>query len=235
MQVSLGRQSAVIAIFLALAGTGFEAKGAAAEIEAVANAYAVAAAEALGLANVAVSVQPTDPRLNFQPCTGPVKVLDDGGGLKGGRMVLRVGCPDGAAWSVYVPVLVKHEVSIYRFRRNMDAGESLGPQDLVSEWVPGHLLPMQAVTDPESLMGMALVRGVSAGSVVGAGLFRAKPAVEQGQRVTIVASREGFQISMEGVALESGTAGELVQVKNLNSGKALQGRVLSPGVVEVGM
>jgi len=234
MRESTGIRRLAFAIFLTMLGAWCHAQSAASEIEAVAAAYAASAAEALGLNKVVVSVQAVDPRLKLAACSSPVKVLDDGGGLKSGRMVLRVGCPDLTAWSVYVPVLVRYEVSVYRFRRNMVAGESLGLQDLVQEWVPGHSQPMQAVTNPDSLLGMALIRGVSAGSLAASSMFRIRPVVEQGQRVTIRATGEGLQISMEGIALGSGITGDLVQVKNLSSGKALEGRIVAPGMVEVG-
>lgn len=205
-----------------------------ADIEALAAAHASAAAEQAGLARVQVTVQPLDARLQRPACPGGLQVLDEGAGLKGGRMVLKIGCSNPASWSVYVPVAVAYEMPVYRFRRSMQAGEVLALADLEQAWVPGHLQPPQAVSDAGPYAGMLLARGVSAGSVLEAGALRQRPAVDQGQQVTIRVQRGGLQISMDGVALQSGLAGALIQVRNLSSGKALQARVVAPGLVEVG-
>lgn len=206
----------------------------ASEIETLAATHAAAAAQRSGLADAEVAVQRLDARLLRPTCPGGLQVLDEGAGLKAGRMVLRIGCSNPASWSVYVPVRVTYEVAVFRFRRNMQAGETLAIADLVQDRVPGHAQPPQAVTDAAPLVGMVLARGVAAGSLLDAGQLRQRTAVDQGQQVSIRVQRGGLQISMDGIALQSGITGALIQVRNLSSGKAIQARVVGPGLVEVG-
>ncbi len=230
----MGKQIWAWGVVGLLVSAAAQAAVTAAEIEALARQHAAAAAEQAGLADVQITVQRLDQRLQQPDCAGDLQVLDEGAGLKAGRMVLRIGCSNPASWSVYLPVQLAYDVPVYRFRRAMQVGDVLAAGDLVEDRVPAHSLPPQAITDPLAYTGMVLARGVGAGSMVDAGALRQRPVVDQGQQVTIRAQRSGLQISMDGVALQAGVTGALIQVKNLSSGKALQARIVGPGLVEVG-
>ncbi len=56
--------------------------------------------------------------------------------------------------------------------------------------------------------------------------------VKRGSAVQIVARAGGVQVTHAGESLDSGARGQAVRVRNLASGKVIDARVVSHGVVE---
>ena len=75
--------------------------------------------------------------------------------------------------------------------------------------LPGEPIPMSAVDDPKL--------------------------VTRGMQVQIVFEEGGLSITGTGVPLQSGTMGETVQVKNVDSGRIITGRVQSDGKIRIGV
>lgn len=51
--------------------------------------------------------------------------------------------------------------------------------------------------------------------------------------VTLVAGSEGLQVQMQGKAMANGAAGDRLLVTNINSGRRVEGIVLSDGSVRI--
>jgi flagella basal body P-ring formation protein FlgA len=60
-----------------------------------------------------------------------------------------------------------------------------------------------------------------------------RPLIEEGEVVEVIASEGAMRITMRGVALENGRAGELISVRNLQSRKEIQGIVSHENTVLV--
>lgn len=54
-----------------------------------------------------------------------------------------------------------------------------------------------------------------------------KVAIEKNKKVSILYIEKNFRISLLGVALQSGKIGDIIEVKNISTGKVLKGRVIS--------
>jgi flagella basal body P-ring formation protein FlgA len=85
----------------------------------------------------------------------------------------------------------------------------------------------------DEAVGKQLVRPISAGAVVRAGLLTQVPVVSRGAQVVLVAAQGGLRITTPGIAKEDGGAGEIVRVVNAMSGKVVNGRVIDAETVEV--
>jgi flagella basal body P-ring formation protein FlgA len=55
--------------------------------------------------------------------------------------------------------------------------------------------------------------------------------VDRGQTVDLVAQSAGLVVNMQGKALANGSEGDRLLVKNLSSGKRVEGLVLASGTV----
>ncbi|MNJ71858.1 flagellar basal body P-ring biosynthesis protein FlgA [compost metagenome] len=55
--------------------------------------------------------------------------------------------------------------------------------------------------------------------------------MRRGQQVKILASHDGINAATLGEALENGGQDAVIRVKNLSSGKTIEGKVLEAGVV----
>jgi flagella basal body P-ring formation protein FlgA len=64
-------------------------------------------------------------------------------------------------------------------------------------------------------------------------LVHRPPAIARGDRITLVSNGGGVSVSAPGEALADARRGERLSVRNLSSGKVVEGVVRDQGVVEV--
>lgn len=57
--------------------------------------------------------------------------------------------------------------------------------------------------------------------------------VKRKDKVTISSAQPGFAIQMSGIAMTDGVKGQLIKVKNENSGRIISATVIEPGQVLV--
>ena len=58
--------------------------------------------------------------------------------------------------------------------------------------------------------------------------------VRRGARVEILARHGSLQVRMAGKALQNGSRGQRIRVRNLSSGREISGEVIASGVIQVG-
>jgi flagella basal body P-ring formation protein FlgA len=128
---------------------------------------------------------------------------------------------------------------IRRFRQVLVAsrlirrGEELGPTVLEVQEREVTGLADGYFTTMEQAAGMRLRRALGGGQVLTRLHAEAKPVVNRGEEVELVARGSGIEVSTEGIALEDGAVGARVRVRNAASGKVLFGQVTGAGTVRV--
>jgi flagellar basal body P-ring formation protein FlgA len=80
--------------------------------------------------------------------------------------------------------------------------------------------------------GLAARTSLKPGQVLQKRLLVAAVLVRRGDAVRILASRDGVRVEGQGEALDSGARQGLIRVRNINSGRIIQARVLDVGMVE---
>jgi flagella basal body P-ring formation protein FlgA len=168
----------------------------------------------------------------LSPCAGALQVTPAGRtGLTATRQRLDVRCPGAAGWempvssqiAVFLPVVVTGEV--------IDRGATITPAQLVlqeqeiSKLTRGFYHRVDQVTDQGAR------RRMRAGQVITPSLLTQPTLVRRGQKVTMVATRDGISASAPGEAMEHGQQGAVIKVKNLRSGKVVEALVLENGSV----
>jgi len=81
--------------------------------------------------------------------------------------------------------------------------------------------------DFENLIGRKLKQNLSRGQVIKSRHLEENFMVEEGQSILIFSDLNGIKVKMEGNALQNGHFNELIKVKNLSSGKIVQGRIVN--------
>lgn len=94
--------------------------------------------------------------------------------------------------------------------------------------------PSAYLMTPESVAGKVALRTLLPGRMIPAGWLREAHLVEAGQPVELRFVDGALVISTTGVPLQSGAAGELVKVRNMDSGVVISGVVMADGTVQVG-
>ncbi|RUX77336.1 flagellar basal body P-ring formation protein FlgA [Mesorhizobium sp. M7A.F.Ca.US.006.04.2.1] len=93
--------------------------------------------------------------------------------------------------------------------------------------------PEAVATRAEELDGKVAKRTLLPGRYIPSAAIREAWLVEQGASVQIFFIAGGLTISATAVTLQPGAAGDLVKVRNIDSGKILSGTVMADGTIQV--
>jgi len=99
--------------------------------------------------------------------------------------------------------------------------------------LPGKHKPDAVATLAEELQGKVAKRTLLPGRYIPTAAIRDAWLVEQGAAVQVYFTAGGLTISASGVTLQPGAAGDLVKVRNVDSGKIISGTVMADGTIRV--
>jgi len=88
------------------------------------------------------------------------------------------------------------------------------------------------VAAPEDAVGQMSRRMLRPGDILRSNQLSAAIVVKRGDAVTMIARRDGIEVSTAGEALDAGARGAVVRVRNAGSGQVVRMRVAGPGTVE---
>jgi len=100
--------------------------------------------------------------------------------------------------------------------------------------LPGRHRPDAVATTEQDLDGKVAKRTLLPGRYIPAAAVREAWLVEQGAPVQVYFIAGGLSISATAVTLQPGAAGDLVKVRNIDSGKVFSGTVMADGTIRVG-
>jgi flagella basal body P-ring formation protein FlgA len=229
----LGLQFSPAHIPLSVAGeSGIQAL---ADISSTAEQFALAALDADTYTNIEVEAQALDGRLRLKQCELPLQAFSNVAVLKAGRTTIGVRCDGASPWSLYVPVNISANVAVVMIKGPVTRGTILGPANLQLVQMPVAQLPPNYVSSIDQVTGRELARAVNRDSFATAALLKQKNMIQKGQTVIILAQCAGFEVRMGGTALENGQRGERISVKNNNSGRTIEGKVVAENVIAVSL
>lgn len=114
-------------------------------------------------------------------------------------------------------------------------GETIAPEALRQvTLVPGKHSPDAVATKLDELDGKVAKRTLLPGRYITINSIRDAWLVEQGAAVQVYFLAGGLTISATAVTLQSGSAGDMVKVRNIDSGKVFSGTVMADGTIRVG-
>lgn len=87
----------------------------------------------------------------------------------------------------------------------------------------------------EDLADLQVKRPIGAGDIVSHSHVKPIPLVHRGDEVVMTIVSRHMQLATFGLALQDGGAGERIRVKNVESGKIVQGHVVEDGSVRIGL
>lgn len=94
-------------------------------------------------------------------------------------------------------------------------------------------LQEQPVTAFEEIASLRMRRNLAKGQILTTSAVEPVPDIEVGREVTIQCSNGLFTVTTSGTAQQSGSAGDLIRVKNHASGKTIQARILDNSTVAI--
>lgn len=152
-----------------------------------------------------------------------------------GRVTVRVTCIAPSPWRLFVPAQVSLYQQVVVSTRPLQRKTVISAQDVRLAERDTGLLGNNYLLDPAQAIGMQMKRNVNADTVLGQAQLEQTRLVERGDKVVISAGNGNVNVRMPGEALEDGTLGAQIRVRNSRSNRIVRARVTGPGQVEVGM
>jgi flagella basal body P-ring formation protein FlgA len=207
------------------------------ELESIRNAVQlfVEANVDTRLGEVEVTVGQLDSRLRLTQCELPLEAYFPNNVRPLGNITVGIRCEGVKPWSLMVQTRIQQFIDVVVAARPLGRNIILDTADMqltrtdISRLNGGYYATLQEVR------GMVLKRPVTAGTVFSTAMLQPAILIKRGEKVIISAETDSLQVRMEGVALQEGAKGELIEVKNLSSKQVIEAEVLSPGVVRVRM
>jgi flagella basal body P-ring formation protein FlgA len=151
------------------------------------------------------------------------------------RFSIQIVAPDDRPGAIRTVVagqahaLVRMPVLTRRMRRN----DIIRERDIAWKPVRAKYVSSGAIRDAEDLIGFSPRRPIAANRAIRIGDVQAPVLVVRGKRVTILLKTATMQLNASGKALESGAMGDVVRVKNTNSGNVIEAVVIGDKKVAV--
>jgi flagella basal body P-ring formation protein FlgA len=89
------------------------------------------------------------------------------------------------------------------------------------------------VTQIEQIENKQATRQLNTGTILSLRTLVEPKLIKRGDKVVISTTKPDFSIRMSGVAMMDGAKGQLIKVKNQNSGRIINATVIEPGLVSV--
>jgi|AntRauTorckE6833_2_1112554.scaffolds.fasta_scaffold03244_6 flagella basal body P-ring formation protein FlgA len=179
-----------------------------------------------------VEFRTLDPRLKLARCPEPLDFEVHGNNELRGRSNLRVSCyPED--WFIFVTAEVQVFSPVVTASTSLNRGALITEQMLEVQQMDVSRVRGEYFTSFQPLLGMQVRNRIRAGDIITSRQVNIIQAVSRGDQVIIQAKNKSLTIRMMGEALDSGSIGEQIRVRNLQSGRTVRARITARGIVEV--
>lgn len=138
-------------------------------------------------------------------------------------------CP--SEWRMKVSVTTKLEVKAVATQKTLKKNHRLQAEEVKLDWRELRY-DHQIYQDIDSVVGLKLRRSIKSNTLLDDGHVKLHYVIERGQPVIISYQSDNFTIETDGVAIEAGQIGDIIEVENARSGTLLHVTVLDVGRVK---
>ncbi len=170
---------------------------------------------------LSISAANIDSRIKATDCPAPLDTSASTTSSTRSNINVLVECR-ADDWKVYVPVRISASVPMIVTTRQLARGEIISAADVTTSMIELQRFRKDGFTDYAQVIGAKLKRNVRLGDVVERNDICV---VCRNEKVTIRAIKTGMAITTQGTALQDGSAGDQVRVKNDKSQRIIEGIV----------
>lgn len=145
---------------------------------------------------------------------------------------VKISCQSPRFWQIFVPVKVQSLVPVLVAKAPLAKGNVLDSNNTEIQMLPEHKVRGAYLTTDEGILGARINKNLRPNAPI---FSRNICVVCKGENVTLIAKSETFSIKTAGVALQNGSIGEQVKIKNIRSGKTVVGRISAINKVEINL
>lgn len=148
-----------------------------------------------------------------------------------GTLIVSMNGDEKARRSISGRAVVMVEVPVPA--RTLTSGSAIGPNDLTMVVMAADAVATNVLTEGDALVGKIADRSLRAGRPILQHEVSEPLMVERGKPVTMLFRQGGLVISARGRALVDGSAGEIIRVLNIDSGRTVETTVIAPDTVSL--
>ncbi|MEM9604228.1 MAG: flagellar basal body P-ring formation chaperone FlgA [Pseudomonadota bacterium] len=183
---------------------------------------------------VEYDIKPLDRRLRLKPCDAALTADFRDARRTEGSTHVEVRCDDSVApWRLHVSVVVRVWVDAVAATSPIARGATVTAADLQLVKSERARLYQGYFERVEDVVGLSTAMPLRNNQILNARHLRAPFLVNKGQRVTILARGGQIEIRAQGQALDNASQGQRVTVRNLTSGRVVDGVAVKRGTVQV--
>lgn len=182
---------------------------------------------------IKVNVDGLDNRLKLHACNHKVQVFFPYESKVSDRTTVGVRCRQPKPWTIFVSAHVSTYAIALIASRPLAANKAIEPADFIAERRLIRMSHLGFFTDPKDIIGKRPKRPINAGVLLRPNSLKAEQLIRRGDRVSIQTGTSNLEVQMTGIAMNNGTQGERIDVRNLLTKRIIQGEVIRKGVVTV--
>ncbi|WP_038050818.1 flagellar basal body P-ring formation chaperone FlgA [Thioalkalivibrio sp. ALJ1] len=205
------------------------------EIRQAAEQFLLQELNASAANDINIEIGQLDNRLRLAYCHDGLNARFPPGGRSDGNTAVHLQCAGPVTWQLYVPATVERYAEVLVASRNLPRQHTLTNGDLRYQRIETSRHAGSYHEDKSDLVGQQTRRSIRPGQIIGTQHVTQREIVSRGQRVTILAENGSIAIRMQGEALENGTLGDRIRVKNASSGRIVEGEIMPSGHVRVAL
>lgn len=146
---------------------------------------------------------------------------------RSGRLVAKLVAPaENPVYSLRITGRLQKMIKVPVLTRLVRRGEIVRTGDVAMRALDQSQIPVNAVIQREDIVGQAARRSLPSGTPVRDGDLEAPTLVRRGALVTMEISTPMMRLTARGKALDNGTKGETVRIRNIQSKRVVQGTVV---------
>lgn len=181
---------------------------------------------------VEVKVGGLDNRLRLAKCDQNLGMTSKDTTSAGGNINVQVECKGSSTWTILVPAQAKVYRSVAVASRNLQRGEVINTGDLTTEVKDVSELRLGFALTSEALIGKELKYIVNKGEAFRNSVLDAPLVIKRGDTVTMEAAAGDISVKTSATAISDGRIGQQIRVKNNQSARVVNAKVISEGKVQ---
>ena len=181
---------------------------------------------------VDIKVGNLDNRLRLSRCDQNVGLILKDTTNSGGNVNVEVNCKGASSWTILVPALARVYRSVAVAGRNLQRGELIDEDDLATEVIDVSDFRMGFSLTSDTIIGKEVKYTVNKGETFRNSALDAPMVIKRGDTVSMEANIGGISVKTSGTAVSDGRVGQQIRVKNNQSSRVINAKVVGSGLVQ---
>ena len=181
---------------------------------------------------VEVKVGKLDYRLRLMRCDKSLSFTLKDPLNGGGNVSVQVACKGTASWTILVPALAKVYRSVAVASRTLQRGDIVNDSDLTTDIRDVSEFRLGFTLTPEAILGKEVKYSVNKGEAFRNSALDDPLVIKRGDTVAMEAATGGISVRTNGTAVTDGRMGQQIRVKNNQSTRIINAKVIGAGRVQ---